>query len=99
MIDYLKEYGITDETIEELPKLYYEELIDSLSINQFAVRKVIEYLRDLGIKDFNKLILFNLPVFLANCSYIKECFEKVNNLEETIKKINEDNMYIEEIVE
>lgn len=99
MINYLKEYNITEETIEGLKKSYYEELIDMLSINQFAVRKVIEYLRNLGVKDFNQIILYNLPIFLADYDYVKECFEKVNDLKKTIDMINEDYMYIHEVVE
>lgn len=99
MIEYLKEYNITEETIEELKKLYYEELIDMLSVNQFAVRKVIEYLKNLGIKDFNQIILHNLPIFLADYDYIVECFEKVDDLKKTIDMINEDYMYIHEVIE
>ena len=99
MLDYLKEYNISVKTIKDIKDKYYEELIDTLDNNEYEVRKILDYFKSIGIKDFNGLLSENLPIFLSEYNYIYNTFNKIPNLKNTVKKINEDYMYINEVID
>lgn len=99
MIEFLKEYNISSDTLKEVKKKYYKEIIFNIDNNEYEVRKILDYLKSLGIKDFNNLVLENLPILLSDYDYIYDTFSKLPNIKEVINNINKDSMYINEIID
>ena len=51
MIDYVKEYGVTDLDFEYIMNNLKRDIIDNLVLSESSVREVLSYLNKIGIKE------------------------------------------------
>ena len=87
MTDYLVVAGISNKTIKQLED--YDGLLFSLQSNKDEVIAICNYLRRIGIKDIDAIMLYKPYMFLETESSINYYFSKFN-LEDIVNKINED---------
>lgn len=93
MIDFLKEYNISENTIEELKKQSSSFLFD-LNCNEEECCKIINYLRTIGIENIDELLLYETDIFFKNKSKVELAFSK-HNINELVELINQDYQEIE----
>ena len=88
-MEFLKEYGIDDKTINGMIESYDPILIDVFLCDERNVRKVIEYFQTIGINVVDQLLLHRIEIFSIDIDKIKKSIEKFD-LEELVKNINLD---------
>lgn len=86
-MDYFKNYGLTDEDIEEIEEFLSDDDINNYYISELKVIEIIDYLKSIGIKNIKDILKYKSNIF----------YESVNNIKKNIKKdpiiislINED---------
>ena len=87
MIDFLVVAGISIDTINEIKK--DNNLLFGLTSNKDEVIAICNYLRRIGIRDIDSLLLNKPNMFLETESSVSYYFSKFN-IEEIVNKINED---------
>lgn len=73
-MDFLRNKGFSDKEIQEILKIYDEEIIDTFLLNKENVIEVIDYLKDYGIKDIPKLMMERIDIFYLTYTTIAELF-------------------------
>ena len=96
MIDFLKDLGISNETLDSLYKNLSEGVIYSLSCNEYEIVEIIKYFKEIGIKDIDQLFLSKTGLFIESLKDIKELF-KNKDIKSTVEMINSDIDYIDEL--
>ena len=96
MFDFLKNVGISDEVITEIIKNNSNSTVDNLVINSDNCLKVITYLREIGIRNIEELLIYRIDLFIQRFSRVKERIEKVN-ISELVKLVNDDCFSIDMI--
>ena len=86
-MDYLKEYGFTDEEIEKIKDRYNEGIINFIEENKIFIRDTIEYLYSENIKCIYLLMINNIKIFL----------ETQLALEKKIRKMKKEGLNLKEI--
>ena len=89
MIDFLKEYGIKEDTLEELEEKYDKAILYNLQVNELEIEKIIRYFKELGINNIDDIILNKTELFLKTFRKIKELFLINSNGTNIISLINE----------
>mgnify|MGYP000298403793 CR=1 FL=1 len=86
-MDYFKNYGLTDEDIEEIEEFLSDDDINNYYISELKVIEILDYLKSIGIKNIKDILKYKSNIF----------YESVNNIKKNIKKdpiiislINED---------
>ena len=90
---FLKEFGISDDVIENMKERYDSSLIDLFICDEYNASEVIEYFQSIGIEVIDKLLLTRIEIFSIDVEDIKESFNRFN-VEELVNKINMDISYI-----
>ncbi len=93
---FLLEEGFTQELIDKLILKYDEGILDIFQIEKNNVIDNIRYLKQLGIKRLEELILFRIELFTKDPEEIKEAFDKPN-WKEIVEEINEDVLNIDKV--
>ena len=93
---FLVDKGFDKELVEKLNEKYDTTIIATMNINKNKVIAIIDYFKEIGIKPIDDLLLARPEIFLNDLEFIKKIFA-INNLEETVNKINEDITYIDKI--
>ncbi len=88
-MNFLREYDITDEVIEEIRKNNDSSIIQSLIYNEKNVGKTIEYLKSINIEVIEELLISRPELFTIETSKIKSEINKYN-VEVLVNLINED---------
>lgn len=96
MIDFLKDYGISVETIEDLKRTQSPSFLFDLNCNDEECVKIINYLREIGINNIDELLLYESEIFFKVCKNVITAFSKCD-IEELVELINEDASNIEKI--
>lgn len=94
-MNYLKDLGISENTINEIIEKNDEAIIPTFEYNQEKITDIINYLRYVGIKNIDQLLIYEVDLFLKDYEEIKKLI-RVEDFE-TIYNINNDWMYIEEL--
>ena len=94
-MNYLINLGINDKTINEIIEKNGEAIIPTFECNQEKITDIINYLKYVGIKNIDDLLIYEVDFFLKDLEEVKKKI-RVENFE-TIYKINSDWMYIEEL--
>lgn len=63
-MDYLREYGFTEEQIQKLKNKYNDSIISFIEENQDTVTSNIKYLYSENIKNIYLLMINNVRIFL-----------------------------------
>lgn len=93
---FLLEEGFSTELIDKLEKKFDPATIELLEIESDNVIEVINYLREIGIKNIETIILTYVELFTRDIDDVKKEFNK-HNIPDVVAKINEDIFYIENI--
>lgn len=96
MIDFLKEYNIKEEIIEEMKKNNSPSLMFDLNCNEEECGKIINFLKSIGIENIDMLLLYELELFFKNKKSIELAFSKFN-IQEFVEQINQDYTEIKKI--
>ena len=91
-MNYLKEYGITDEQIESIDK-HFTEVYETPDVLLFEVEKVKEILdifKSSGINNIYDVIITGSDMFFDTVESVKRRFNSYQNKEELVNLINED---------
>lgn len=94
-MNYLLELGINEKTIKNIIDHYGEAISLSIECNEENITNIIKYFYQIGIKNIDQLLIYEMDIFLTDFEKIKNKFDKVDL--ETINNINDDFTYIEEI--
>lgn len=90
-MDFLKNYGITDEDITIIKNNNYENVLDVIIYNKNNVCQVVEYLLSIGV-DTNTLAQMlsdRLDLFIKSKDDLKARFDKFN-VDNLVTIINDD---------
>lgn len=71
MIDFLKEYGIKQETIDVLNNKYFDSMLFNINNNELEIEKIINYLKTSGINYIDNLLINNTELFLLTYQEVK----------------------------
>ena len=94
-MNYLIDLGIKQETIDRIIELNSGAIIITFECNQEKITNIINYLKYVGIKNIDDLLIYEVDFFLKDFEEVKRKI-KIEDYE-TIYNINQDWAYIEEI--
>ena len=83
---YLKELGFEEEDIKIINENFPEKAIQTLKIEQDKVTKNINYLRDLGVKNYCEAFIKFYNMFLLDNNSFDEIFSKYDR-EDLVAKL------------
>ena len=88
MIDFLKDYGIKNETIDELNNKYFDSMLFNINNNELEIAKIINYFKTLGITCIDELLIENTELFLLTFDEVKTKITKydINKLAESLNQ-------------
>lgn len=91
-MDYLKEYGITDDEIESIKKTLdkAEVNLDIFLFNKEKVKSILDLFKNIGVRNYYDIIITNPYMFYDT---VKSISTKINGYKdkfELAKLINED---------
>ena len=95
-MDFLIEEGIQEKLITDLESKYDESVIDLIEIECENIKDVIRFLKRIGIKKVDELMLGYIELFFKDVYVVKKTFDKYN-IREVVNAINDDVTYIENI--
>lgn len=95
MVDFLSKYNLDSSTIEEMKKRDPGELFD-LSCNEKEIKKIIDYLRSIGIENIDELLLYETELFFRTANFVEKKFS-VYNIPVVVQRINDNYEEIEMI--
>lgn len=64
MIDFLKDVNISDNTLIEMIKNNGEATLFDLSCNEDDAKKIINYMREIGITNVDELLIYKIDIFM-----------------------------------
>ena len=96
MIDELLNYGIKEETLEEIKDI--DSLAYDLECNIKDCKEIIIYLLSIGINSVDEVLLYKPGLFLDTKKEVEDLFNK-KNISELVKLINDNVENIELIFE
>lgn len=94
-MNYLMDLGIKQETIDRIIELNSGAIIITFECNEENITNIINYLRYVGIKNIDDLLIYETDFFLKDFEEVKRKIRREDY--ETIYNINQDWIYIEEI--
>ena len=88
-MNFLREYDITDEVIEQIRENNDSSVIQSVIYNEQNVGKIINYFKEINIEVIDELLISRPELFTVDISKIKSEINKYN-VEILVNLINED---------
>lgn len=88
-MNFLREYNITDEVIEQIRENNDSSVIQSVIYNEQNVGKIINYFKEINIEVIDELLISRPELFTVDISKIKSEINKYN-VEILVNLINED---------
>ena len=85
MIDLLIQNGINEEAIDMLDDYY----LDVINTNIDDCLKIINYLKNIGIRDISLMFLNNTELFITSLKEVKDLFNR-RDIDKIIELINLD---------
>lgn len=95
-MDFLIEEGFQEKLIYDLESKYDDGVIDLIEIECENIKDVIKYLKEIGIKNIDELMLGYIELFLKDVEEVKKAFDKFD-IPDVVNAINNDVTYIENI--
>lgn len=96
-MDYLKEYGITDEQIKNIEKILdvAEVNIDIFLYNEEKVKDILDLFKNIGVKNFYEIIITNPYMFYDTVKSIETKINGYRDKNELARLINLDPTNLE----
>ena len=91
---FLEKYGFNKEEIADFLNNSPKKLIDAIKDNKKLVSENIDYLKNLGVTNYQEIFLEYYDMFLMDHSNFVECFSKYET-EDLIAKLKENIKIIE----
>ena len=91
-MEFIKELNIDENTLKKIIGQNGEAIIYTLETNKEDIKEIIDYIKKIGIKPINELLIYEFDFFLMDINKIKN---KLNN--ELIEDINNDYICVEEL--
>jgi len=88
-MQFLIDYGITEELISKLKEKYDPSVLDILRLDKTNVIEVLNYLKEIDIKIIEDLLLYKIEFFTKDLDEIKKAFNK-HNIKQIVSDINDD---------
>ena len=88
-MNFLREYDITDEVIEQIRENNDTSIIQALIYNEQNVGQIINYFKEINIEVIDELLISRPELFTVDVSKIKSEINKYN-VEILVNLINED---------
>jgi hypothetical protein len=98
MIDFLKNVGISDDTLIEMLKNNNETAIFDLSCNEEDAINIINYIKNIGINNIDELLVYRMDIFFLTFEQFVKRLSKFN-IPVLVNLINEDYTNIDIINE
>lgn len=89
MLDFLLESNIKQSTIDTLNKNCSDSIQYSLNCNEYEIKKIITYLKKIGINCIDEILIDYYEFFLSSYDDFKNRFKKYK-LEPLVELINAD---------
>jgi hypothetical protein len=86
---FLEEYNFSEQFYKDLRTSYEDSTLDIFRIEEYNVKEVINYFKEIGIKPIEELILYKIEIFTKDIEIVKEAFNKYN-IKDIVSLINED---------
>ena len=86
-MNYIKNYGLTDEDIKEIEEYLSDEDINNYYVSELRVAEILDYLKSLGIKNIKDILMYKSNIFYECVNTIKK---NIPNDKIIIELINED---------
>jgi len=90
MIDYFKKYNITIEEMEKIEAGLDKELITNFKVMENNVCEVLEYFRELGIKNLSNIIIYRPDLCFKTKMYLEIQMQRIDV--ELLKYIIDNNI-------
>lgn len=74
-MDFLEEFDISEETINEIIDKNTEENIDNFIENEYNVREILTFLKQYKVSDIEQILISNLSYFLRDLESFKKLFK------------------------
>ena len=87
-MDFLKDY-VSDDVIGEIISNNKDIVINDLIYNKDNVVLILDYLKELGIKDIDDILILKIDFFFRDIDDIKKHFERYDK-DVIVNLINED---------
>jgi hypothetical protein len=96
MLEFLKNYNISDNVIKKVEKENSSANIYNLNCNLEEASLIIEYFNELGLTCIDNLLIYRIDIFFKSLDEIKKMFSKyeTNSL---VQALNNDYNIINEI--
>ena len=94
-MNYLINLGISEETLNKIIEINDEAIILSIECNEENITNIINYLRYIGIKNIEDLLIYEIDFFLNDFEEIKKKLRRENAID--IYNINTNYTYIEKL--
>ena len=88
-MDYLREYGFTEEQIQKLKNKYNDSIISFIEENQDTVTSNIKYLYSENIKNIYLLMINNVRIFLETQITLQRKIEELRTKEIQLRLLQE----------
>ena len=88
-MNYLREFDITDDVIENIKNYNTEAVVQNLIYDEINVKEVIEFFKSINIDVISELLISRPEIFTISSDKIKKEFNKYN-INVLVNLINED---------
>ena len=90
-MNFLLEYGLTNEDIEEIVRNNHESIIKNIELNKDNVIKVVNYLKEIGvgINVIKELFIYQIGMFYRTKDEIQGVFDEYE-IDSILKSMNYD---------
>ena len=79
MIDYLKNYNLTDNDLLNIKKRYNASYLNYFEVMMDNVCTVLNYFKSIGVKDLANILLYRPDLCFRNLDYLKEQLNKYDS--------------------
>ncbi len=76
MIDYLKQYNLTDNDLASVKKRYNDLYISSFEVMMDNVCEILSFLKDYGVNNLLNVILYRPDICFRDLDSLKEQLDK-----------------------
>ncbi|MBQ4263160.1 MAG: hypothetical protein IJB83_02810 [Bacilli bacterium] len=79
---------------DKIKEIYGDGFLSDLYLNKSNIKSVISYLKSLGIKCINELLIYKIDVFFKDVDFL-ECEIKKFDVSEFVNLVNDDYFMID----
>lgn len=96
-MDFLTSVGVSAITLQKVKEYNGEAVVTDLYLNRIKVMEIIKYLSSIGINVVDKLLIYNVDVFLLSVENIKNKIDEYG-VYKFVTDINQDYSQISDII-